>query len=127
MPTLNKTTFEKTQELPIGVEYTAEFADQTCNLVDIESDADLGPLLASLPNGQCHCPHWGYLITGTLTVTYSDRVETIQAGDAFYMPPGHVPKAHGGSRFVLFSPSDELAATDAAIMRGLASNAQVEA
>ena len=42
--------------------------------------------------------------------------EVIEAGDAFYMPPGHVPRAWTPAHeFVQFSPTDELAATEAAI------------
>ncbi len=39
----------------------------------------------------------------------------IEAGDAFYMPPGHVPAAEAGSEFVMFSPTDELAVTESVI------------
>ena len=48
-----------------------------------------------------------------MTVTYADRVEVINVGDAFYMTPGHSPKALAGSEFVMFSPKEELAALEA--------------
>jgi hypothetical protein len=50
-----------------------------------------------------------------MTVDYDDEQEEYGAGDAFYMSPGHVPTAEAGSEFVIFSPKDELAATEAAI------------
>jgi ribosomal protein L16 Arg81 hydroxylase len=50
-----------------------------------------------------------------LTVTYPDHQEVYEPGDAFYMPPGHTPAAESGTEFVMFSPADELAKTDAAI------------
>jgi hypothetical protein len=31
------------------------------------------------------------------------------------MPPGHVPAAEAGSEFVMFSPKDELAISEAAL------------
>ncbi len=37
------------------------------------------------------------------------------AGDAFYLPPGHVPAAEAGTEFVQFSPATELAAVMAAL------------
>jgi len=43
----------------------------------------------------------------------ADRIEVINPGDAFYMTPGHSPKALAGSEFVLFSPKEELAALEA--------------
>jgi hypothetical protein len=36
-------------------------------------------------------------------------------GDAFDMPPGHVPAAVAGTELVMFSPQDELAASEAAM------------
>ena len=43
-----------------------------------------------LPGGFCPIPHFGYCLRGTLHVRYPDGAEeTIQAGDLFYMPPGH--------------------------------------
>jgi hypothetical protein len=43
----------------------------------------------------------------------------LEAGDAFYAPPGHAPKADAGSEFVQFSPAEELRATEAAIMKNM--------
>ena len=50
-----------------------------------------------------------------MIVHYEDRDEVIEEGQAFYMPPGHVPEADADTEFVLFSPTDELEATEAAI------------
>ena len=41
---------------------------------------------------------------------YADHEEVYEAGDAFYMPPGHTPAAEAGTEFVMFSPADEFAA-----------------
>jgi hypothetical protein len=83
--------------------------------VNIREGHDLAPMLAGLPGGNCSCPHWGYVLAGRLTVTYPDHQEVYETGDAFYMPPGHTPAAESGTEFVMFSPADELAKTDAAI------------
>ena len=80
--------------------------------------------LSGLPGGQCHCPHWGYVFKGQITVTYGDREEVIGAGDAFYMPPGHVPAALAGSEFIQFSPTDQLKVTLAAIQKTMQAAAQ---
>jgi Cupin domain len=48
---------------------------------------DATPLL---PGGFCPIPHFGYCVRGRLHVRYQDGAEeVIQAGDLFYMPPGH--------------------------------------
>jgi hypothetical protein len=57
----------------------------------IREDWDLTPVLKGLPGDSCQCPHWGYVTAGRLTVRYGDREEVIEPGEAFYMPPGHVP------------------------------------
>ena len=59
-----------------------------------------------------------------MTVTYADRVEVINPGDAFYMTPGHSPKALAGTEFVMFSPKEELAALEAHFACGDAEDAE---
>ena len=54
-----------------------------------------------------------------MTVRYADREEVFEAGDAFYMSPGHTPAAEAGTEFIQFSPTDLLAETEAAIARGM--------
>jgi hypothetical protein len=65
----------------------------TVSFVTIRQGHSLAPLLRGLSGDSCQCPHWGYLLAGKITVSYADREETYQAGDAFYMTPGHVPAA----------------------------------
>jgi quercetin dioxygenase-like cupin family protein len=76
-------------------------------------------MLKGLPDDRCQCPHWGYVFKGRLTWRFADREEVYEPGDAFYTPPGHTPQAAAGSEFVLFSPADELRATDEAMMRNM--------
>ena len=94
---------------------TDHFHGYTVNFTTIREDSDLAPMLKGLPGDSCQCPHWGYMTAGRLTVRYADHEEVIEPGDAFYMPPGHVPSALAGSQFVMFSPQDELAVSEAAI------------
>src|ERR671938_1511013 len=70
---------------------------------------DATPLLKGLPDDRCQCPHWGYVITGSLTFRFGDRDEVYEAGDAFYTPAGHVPVKHEpGTELLMFSPAEEL-------------------
>jgi hypothetical protein len=50
-----------------------------------------------------------------MTVRYGDREEVIEPGEAFHMPPRHIPAAVAGTELVMFSPQDELAAVEAAM------------
>jgi hypothetical protein len=49
--------------------------------------ADTAPLLQGLADDLCHAPYWGYLIKGTLTVSYKNgEAEDVHSGDLFYWP-----------------------------------------
>ena len=94
---------------------TGHFDGYTVNFTSIREDVDLAPVLKGLPGDSCQCPHWGYMIAGRLTVRYGDDEEAIEPGDAFDTLPGHVPAAQAGSEFVMFSPQEELAVSEAAL------------
>jgi hypothetical protein len=83
------------------------------------ADVDLAPLFVGLPDDRCQCPHWGYVVKGKLTFPFADREEVFEAGDAFYVPPGHTQSAEAGTECILFSPTEELKATDAAMMKNM--------
>lgn len=119
MAKVSRETAEKVDEFPVAVDRSSDLDGYTVNFVSILETHDLAPTLKSLPGEHCSCPHWGYMIKGRMTVTYGDRTEVIETGDAFYMTPGHTPATEGGSEFVMFSPADELAATNAAVMAGM--------
>jgi hypothetical protein len=91
----------------------------TVNFVSFRQDSDGTPLLKGLPDDSCHCPHWGYVFKGKLTYRFADHEEHFEAGDAFYLPPGHVPLAEAGSELVQFSPTAELRETEAAMMKNM--------
>ena len=55
-------------------------------------------------------------------MTYADREDVFEAGDAFSMTPGHVPAAMKGSEFLQISPAEALNATVAAIQAAMQQN-----
>lgn len=74
----------------------------------LKAGTDIAPLLKGLENDLCQSPHWGYLMEGEVTVTYSDaKEETLCAGDLFYLPPGHTVKVARDAEIILFSPQAE--------------------
>jgi hypothetical protein len=119
MPSASKDTTPTTMDFEIAEDRSCELADYTVNFVTIRQSHDLAPMLASLPGGRCQCPHWGVMTKGRMTVTYADREEVFEAGDAFYMTPGHTPAAEAGTEFIQFSPTELLAETEAAIAKGM--------
>ena len=91
----------------------------TVNFVSFREDIDAAPLLKGLPDDRCSCPHWGYVLKGRLTYQFADHEEVFEAGDAFYLPPGHSPAAEAGSELVQFSPSAELLEVDAVMSKNM--------
>lgn len=72
---------------------------------------DLAPLLQGLDHDNCQSAHWGYMISGTLVVTYADgSEETCVGGDVIYWPPGHSVRSTEDADVILFSPQAEHAA-----------------
>ena len=68
------------------------------DFVSFGQDVDATPLMKGLPGDRCPCPHWGYVLKGRLTFRFADHDEVVEAGDAFYLPPGHIPTAEAGQR-----------------------------
>jgi len=114
-----KDTTPVTMDIEVVEDRSCELEDFTVNFVTMHQGHDLAPMLAGLPDGRCQCPHWGILTKGRMTVRYADHEEVIEAGDAFYMPPGHTPAADAGTELIQFSPTDLLAATEAAIAKAM--------
>lgn len=91
----------------------------TINFLSFRQDIDGTPLLKGQPDDSCQCPHWGYVLKGKVIFRFADHEEVFEAGDAFYLPPGHVPLAEGGSEYIQFSPSEELQVVSAAMVKNL--------
>ena len=74
----------------------------------LAAGTDIAPLLQGLENDMCQSPHWGYVIEGKLTVTFTDgQTEVANTSDLFYWPPGHTVKADEDTEMILFSPEHE--------------------
>ena len=119
MSKVSKESALHVEEMGIAEDRHEDMDGYTVDFVSIREEMDLAPLLKGLPDDRCQCPHWGYVFNGSITVHYADHDEIIKAGDAFYMPPGHVPSAEAGSEFVQFSPAEELEATNAAVAKNM--------
>jgi hypothetical protein len=119
MPKVSKDNAAHVDDHGIVEDRHEDLDGYTVNFLSFREDADAGPLLKGLPDDRCQCPHWGYVLKGRLTYRFADHEEVFEAGDAFYLPPGHVPLAEAGSEFVQFSPAAELQTVAAAIMRNV--------
>jgi hypothetical protein len=84
-----------------------EWGDMRVGYETYLADFDDAELLKGLPDDRCPCPHWGYLLAGRLTVRYPDHDEIVEAGDVYYMAPGHSMAAKAGTVAIEFSPLEE--------------------
>ena len=102
------------RELPLALEAgpatvrATDWGGMRVAVVSVPAGTDFGPLLRGLPDDLCPCPHWGYVMRGRLRVEDGDGAEeTIQAGDVYYLPPGHTGVAEEDTVFLEVSPPDE--------------------
>lgn len=72
----------------------------------LAAGTDIAPLLVGLRNNACQVEHWGYFISGSAFITYSDgSAERCTAGDVFHWPAGHSVLVEHDAEVILFSPS----------------------
>jgi hypothetical protein len=61
----------------------------------------------------------GYVIRGRLAFRSADGEEVFEAGDAYYVGPGHTPVLYAGTEVVEFSPTEELGRTMAVVTKNM--------
>jgi mannose-6-phosphate isomerase-like protein (cupin superfamily) len=113
----SKKDLPKTMETSDMVMQEAEWGDMHVEFDTIHKKMDVTPLLKGLPNDRCQCPHWGYVLKGRMIMRNKDHEEIANAGDAYYMAPGHTAIFDAGTEVVEFSPKDKLKKTMEVIMR----------
>lgn len=117
MPKVSKATAANVDQMGPGTEWSDELEGHKVSFVKVTEDTDLTELLKGLPNDQCSCPHWGYVLAGRMWFRFGDHEESYEPGDAYYVPPGHTAGADAGSEFVVFSSSEQIAEVEAHMAR----------
>jgi hypothetical protein len=107
VPKASKQTASQVEEMGVLESRSEELGGYTVEFTTFREDADATPFFKGLPDDRCQSPHWGYVIKGAVTFRYADREESYEAGDAYYGPPGHIPRVRAGSEIVEFSPTEE--------------------
>jgi hypothetical protein len=120
MPKLNKNDAAHVRELEGYEGHFGELDDYTVGFETYTTDADLAELFKGLPDDRCQCPHWGVVLKGKLKYTGDDGDTIIEAGEAYYVAPGHLPYLYAGTEVIEFSPTKELAETLAVIEKNMA-------
>lgn len=89
-----------------GIELRKQsLGDMTVAFVQGRSGTDLRPALQGLPGNLCPCPHWGYVLKGTVRMHTQEGHHDYGAGQAFYWGPGHAPEIVDDAEYVDFSPT----------------------
>lgn len=99
-----------------------EAGDMLVEIDRIEPNLDIDEMFRGLPNDMCQAEHWGYVIEGELTyVTASGERITAGAGEAYYVPAGHLPHTGSeGARCVEFSRAADMAETMRVVEQNMA-------
>jgi hypothetical protein len=72
------------------------------------TDLDAAFLFKGAPNDQCQAPHIGYVLKGKYGMRIADGVEEVfEAGDAFFIGPGHTPIIFAGCEIVYFTRTED--------------------
>lgn len=86
-----------------------DWGEQRVRHIELPAGTDFTPLLEGLPGNLCQCPHWGYVLEGSITLRFADgSQEVTRAGELYYWPAGHTGWTDEGVSFIEFSPADEI-------------------
>ena len=121
MPKASKTTASDNLEVEGYERHLEHFkGGYTVAFETYTADADLTPVFAGLPDDRCQCAHWGYVVKGRVTYKSAAGDETFEAGDAYYVGPGHTPMLYAGTELIEFSPTAELQRTIEVVEKNMA-------
>jgi hypothetical protein len=107
----------------VGVVRRVESEDITAEFGRADRPLDSTPLFRGLPDDMCQCRHQGYVVSGQLTFKTNNGSFDVVAGEAFDVPPGHIPLFSAGCEWVQFTATAEQRKTDEAVQRNTAAAA----
>ena len=85
-----------------------DYGSLSAEYFSLGAGTDIAPLLKGLDDDACHAPHWGFMISGEVVLTYvSGEEETCVSDDLFYWPPGHSVRVVQDAEVILFSQQVE--------------------
>jgi hypothetical protein len=90
----------------VGIRRTDSGGLAMC-LIRLEAGVRTDPLFAGLPDDRCQCPHWGYIISGTMRVHSAAGSTDYTAGETYYWAPGHNLEAVSDAEYLEITPSDD--------------------
>jgi hypothetical protein len=95
-------------DMDLGQQRRGEGGGMFVALERWKAGLDTGEMFADLPDGACQEPHWGYVLSGRVTMRYTDgESETLTAGHAYFIRPGHNAHVDEDVELVEFTRADE--------------------
>jgi hypothetical protein len=77
--------------------------------IEFPAGVDVTPMMQGLPGDLCPCPHWGYVLDGSIHLRYADGTEEVtRAGELYHWPAPHTAWTEEPAKFVEFSPAEEM-------------------
>jgi hypothetical protein len=99
---------EVTWEVDGGAQHSTSEAGMVIALEHWPKGLDTTDMFKELPDGACQEQHWGYVLDGAITMVYTDGTrETITAGQAYYVKPGHNAVVDADVDLVEFTPANQ--------------------
>ncbi len=92
----------------------------TLGFESIEQAADFTPFYRGLPDDLCQSHHWGYVIKGRLILHRPEGDLVVEAGEAYYVAPGHTGESGlPDTQIIEFSPTEEAEQTMAVVAKNI--------
>jgi hypothetical protein len=86
----------------------SDYGSLAAEYFSLGAGTDIAPLLKGLDHDACHAPHWGFVMSGEVVISYTNGTqETCSGDDLFYWPPGHSVRVVNDAEVILFSPQVE--------------------
>ena len=115
----SKKDLPKTMETGDFVIQEAVWGDMHVEYGVFNKQFDVTPYLKGLPGDRDTCPHWGYVMKGRMRCIVKGREEVFNAGDLYYMEPGHTAVVDAGTEYVEFSPREAYEKTMKVVARNI--------
>lgn len=109
MPKVSKATASSHMQIPGVME---SFGHQTegwsIGFSTFSMDVDGARLFKGAPDDQCQATHMGYILKGKMAIRTADGAEEVfEAGDAFFISPGHTPFYFAGLEILDFTSTED--------------------
>ena len=106
MSIFTKDNTKVTWEVDGGAQHATQDGGMVIALESWPSGMDTTEMFKDLPDGACQEQHWGYIVSGAITMSYTDGTEeTLTAGQAYYIKPGHNGRIDEDVDLVEFTPA----------------------